>query len=99
MPSSSKLNRKKLCAEILITRIEIAPYSSYRNAKPKKGESKPKCIVGPRSGRCSECVRKGVPSHQCDVTVTRPEWERLRDGREKLRVELDAAEEKEAELL
>jgi len=33
------------------------------------------------------------------VTVSRPEWERLRDGREKLRAELEAAEEREAEMM
>lgn len=75
----------------------MAPCSSCRNARPKKGEPKPKCIVGPRSGKCSECVRKGYPD--CDVTVSRPEWERLRDARDSLRRDIEKIEEEEVELL
>ena len=74
----------------------MAPCTGCRNARPKKGELKPRCIVGPRSGRCSECIRKG---RKCDVTLSRPEWKRLRDSREDFKKKLERAEEKEAELL
>ena len=75
----------------------MAPCTDCRNAKPRKGERKPPCIVGVRSGRCSECVRKGY--QKCDVTVSRPEWERLRDSRDQVRMDLEKAEEREAELM
>ncbi|KAM0713356.1 hypothetical protein Q7P35_000808 [Cladosporium inversicolor] len=75
----------------------MAPCSSCRNARVKKGEARPKCIVSPRSRKCSECVRKGYPD--CDVTVSRPEWERLRDTRDALRQSIEKIKEEEVELL
>jgi hypothetical protein len=57
--SIAKLKRLRLEAEILATRTKMPPYIHYRNAKVKPGESRPKYIVRPKSGRCSECVRKG----------------------------------------
>lgn len=95
MSSSSK--RKALSLETELNGIEMAPCTQCRNSKSRKGESKKRCIVGSRSGRCSECIRKGYVT--CDVTVSRAEWERLRDGRDQLRLDLERAEEKEAELL
>lgn len=71
MSSSKLLERKQLALEIASDGIEIAPYTSYRNARVKRGEPKPKCILGPRSGKCSEYIRKGLSS--CDVIVSRPE--------------------------
>ena len=97
MSSSRLLKRQRLAAETCSSGIEMAPCSACRNARTKSGQPKPRCIVGTRSGRCSECIRKGLA--HCDVTVSRPEWERLRDGREKLRAELEAAEEREAEMM
>lgn len=75
----------------------MAPCSSCRKAKVKPGEERPKCVVGLRSRRCSECVRKGYT--QCDVTLSRPEWERVRDVRDRLRLELQRHEEQEMELM
>lgn len=95
--SSSRIRRKALSSEISRTGIEMAPCTDCRNAKPKRGERKPPCIVGARSGRCSECVRKGY--QKCDVTVSRLEWERLRDSRDQMRIDLEKAEEREAELM
>lgn len=96
MSSTKSLERKQLALEIASDGIEMAPCSFCRNARVKKGESRPKCIIGPRSGKCSECVRKGV---KCDVTVSRPEWERLRDARDALRRDIEKIEEEEVELL
>ena len=96
MSSTSSINREKLSLEILVSGIEMAPCTNCRNAKSKRDGTRSKCIVGPRSGKCSECVRKGV---RCDVTVSRAEWERIRDGRDKLRRELERAEEREVELM
>lgn len=94
---SSSLKRKALSLETESNGIEMAPCTQCRNSKPKRGEPKKRCIAGARSGRCSECIRKGYTS--CDVTVSRAEWEKMRDGRELLRRDLERAEEKEAELL
>ena len=96
MPRSSKENRDSLCAEIESNGIEMAPCSSCRNAKAKSGDLQHRCIVGPRSSRCSECIRKGYT--KCDVTVSRAEWEWVRDSRDRLRKDLDRAEEREVEL-
>lgn len=52
--------------------------------------------MGPRSGKCSECIRKGCKD--CDVTVSRPEWERLREVREQLRLDIERIEEEEIKL-
>ncbi|KAI4209326.1 MAG: hypothetical protein L6R36_009538 [Xanthoria steineri] len=96
MPSSAE-TRQALSLETELNGLEMAPCTACRNAKPRKGEPRKRCIVGSRSGRCSECIRKGYV--KCDVTVSRSEWERLRDGRDQLRLDLERAEEKEAELL
>lgn len=97
MSSSKSLARKQLALEMELEGTETAPCTRCRNAKPKKGEDQPKCILGPRSGKCSECVRKGYTI--CDVTVSCPEWERLRDSRDKLRRDIEKVEEEEVELL
>jgi len=97
MSSSKSLERKQFALEIANEGIEMAPCTSCRNARPRKGDPKPKCILGPRSGRCSECVRKGYTD--CDVTVSRPEWEKLRDARDSLRKDIEKIEEEEVELL
>lgn len=88
--------RKTLSNETSLSGIEMPPCSGCRNAKAKIGRPRPRCIVGTRSGRCSECIRKG---RRCDATSNRPEWERLRDVRESLQKDLERAEEWETELL
>ncbi|KAM0701568.1 hypothetical protein Q7P35_010476 [Cladosporium inversicolor] len=35
----------------------MAPCSACRNAKVKKDEERPKCIVGPQSMKCSKCMK------------------------------------------
>lgn len=96
MSSEKARQRKQLALEVEKNGIEMAPCSKCKNAKVKAGESKPKCILG-RSSRCSECIRKGYTD--CDVTVSAPEWRRLRDLREKIRGDLEKAEEEEVGLL
>jgi hypothetical protein len=96
MASDSSINRKHLAAEVS-TGPEMAPCSSCRNAKPLPDGSRPKCVIGARSQRCSECVRKGYT--KCDVTLTAPQWLKLRNTRNKLRRELEELEEEEIVLL
>lgn len=75
----------------------MAPCSNCRKARfPLNQDQKKKCIVGPRSGKCSECIRKGCKD--CDVKVTRPEWEKLRDVRDQLRLDIEKIEEEEIRL-
>ena len=97
MSSSRTRRRKILSDEISLSGVEMPPCSKCRNAKVRKGEPRPKCVVGVKSGCCSEYVRKGYS--ECDVTLNRAQWERLRDQREKLQRDLDNAEEAEAGLL
>ena len=73
----------------------MAPYITCRNAKPKNSV-KLAYVVSSKSSRCSECARKGYS--KCDVTVSRMEWERLRDSCDKLRKELFHAEDDEERL-
>jgi hypothetical protein len=98
MASIAKLKRLRLKAEILATGTKMPPYTRYRNAKVKPGESRPKCIVGPKSGRCSEYVRKGYHKDY-DMKLSVPEWERFRDTRERLSKELEATNKEELGLL
>ena len=91
---NSRSNKINLALETEHSGFEMAPCTRCRNARTKPDESKPKCIVGPRSGRCSECIRKGYP--KCDVTLSRPEWEKVRDVRERLRKQLTEATEAES---
>jgi hypothetical protein len=98
MASAAKLKRLRLEADIKATGTEMPPCTRCRTAKVKSGDPRPKCIVGPKSGRCSECVRKGYHK-DCDVKLSVPEWERFRDTRERLSKELEAADEEELRLL
>jgi hypothetical protein len=97
MSSSKSLSRKHLSLEIQHNGIEMAPCTKCQHAKVKPGETRPKCIVGPQSGKCSECVRKGYS--QCDVTLSAPQWTKLRDARDALRRDIEKIEEEEIELL
>lgn len=97
MSSRKTLSRQALAIEIARTGKEMAPCHHCRNAKVSPGDPPPKCILGLRSGKCSECVRKGYTD--CDVTLSAPEWTRFRDTRDKLQKELEEMEEKEVELL
>lgn len=97
MSSSKSLSRKQLASEIVKTGHEMAPCTSCRNAKPPKGEEKPKCVVGPQSMKCSECVRKGKP--HCDVTLSNPQWMKLCDARDALRRDIEKVEEEEIEIM
>jgi hypothetical protein len=98
MSSSKSLSRKQLASQILKTGHEMAPCTTCRNAKPPKGETEvPKCIVGPQSLKCSECVRKGKP--HCDVTLSNPQWMKLCDARDALRRDIEKIEEEEIEIL
>lgn len=97
MSSSKSLSRKHLSLEIQQNGIEMAPCTKCQHAKVKPGETRPKCIVGPQSGKCSECVRKGYPN--CDVTLSAPQWTKLRDARDALRRDIEKIEEEEIELL
>lgn len=93
----SHLSRKSLAADIAKTGTEMAPCKNCRNAKVAPGKPKPRCVVGPRSQKCSECVRKNCK--ECDVTLSAPQWEKLRDLREKLRRDIESLEEEEVEIM
>lgn len=93
MSSSSHKRRKRLAEETEASGLEMAPCS---NCRKSKGPGQRKCIVGPRSGKCSECIRKGCKD--CDVKVSRPEWEKLRDVRDQLRLDIEKIEEEEIKL-
>jgi hypothetical protein len=100
MASQAAIDRRNLANEVIATGFEAMPCCTpCRNAKPKKGEKeKPKCIVGPRSGRCSQCIIKGIHK-KCDVKLSAPEWTKFRDTRERLRKEIEDADEDEIKLL
>lgn len=98
MASVAKHKRLRLAAETAATGTEMPPCTRCQNAKVKPGETRPKCIVGPKSGRCSECIRKGYHK-ECDVKLSVPEWEKFRNVRERLSKELDDADEEEVRLL
>jgi DNA gyrase/topoisomerase IV subunit A len=97
MSSSKTLSRQRLVHEILRHGSEMAPCNSCKNARVKSREEKPRCIVGPQSLKCSECVRKGL-SH-CDVTLSNPQWMKLCDSRDALRRDIEKIEEEEVEIL
>lgn len=46
------------------------------------------CKVHVRSGKCSECLRRG---QRCDLRVSASEWERLKGEKEKLRAGISEA--------
>ena len=48
------------------------------------------CRVHVRSGRCAECVRRGV---KCNIRVTESEWDRLKKERDSLLARIEAARE------
>ncbi|KAM0721481.1 hypothetical protein Q7P37_002405 [Cladosporium fusiforme] len=97
---ASEAKRKRLCLsdETAATGTEMPLCTCCRNAKVKPSEPKPKCIVGPKSGRCSECIRKGYHK-DCDVKLSVPKWEKFRETRERLSKELEDADEEEIRLL
>ncbi len=98
LPMPSDIQRRlRLAQEVALTGTEMAPCSRCRSTKTPAGEPAPRCIVGPRSGRCSECIRKGYA--KCDVTLELPDWISLRNTRDRLRKELESIEEHEAMLL
>jgi len=90
---SSSLRRKRLAAEIAQSGTEIAPCKNCRKAKPDAKGKRPRYIVGSRSKKCSECLRKGYSD--CNIRITRPEWEKLRDIREDTRKALAEAKAQE----
>lgn len=96
MPSQATLDRQNLSHEVDSNGIEMAPCTGCQNTKRKPGDPPIRCLVGPRSGKCSNCIRKG---YKCDVAMSRPQWEKLRDTRDKLRHEIEKIEEEEVELM
>nr|UVB78673.1 env [Cercospora beticola metavirus 1] len=94
---SSHFNRLALARDFAATGIEMVPCSARRNARPKAGEPGPRCIVGPRSGRCSEYVWKDYS--KCDAKMSKPEWARLREIRDRIEGELGEVVGKEIALL
>lgn len=94
---SSNKSRKHSSSEIQFNGIEMAPCTKCRNAVMKSGADRPRCIVGPQSGKCYECVRNQYPD--CDVTLSAPQWTKLRDARDALRRDIEKIEEEEVELL
>ncbi|OQN95110.1 hypothetical protein B0A48_18714 [Cryoendolithus antarcticus] len=98
--SSSKIStdrRHRLAEDVEYSGIEMAPCTGCRNALVKPGEERPKCVVSPVSGKCSECHRKNRKS--CDVSLTSVQWIKLRDGREKLEKEIEELEVEEIGIL
>ena len=54
------------------------------------------CKVDVRSGNCAECIRRG---RKCDLVVSRQEWNRLREDRERLEEQIRQAEQAMAEAI
>lgn len=54
-----------------------------------------KCIVDLKSGRCAPCVAKG---RTCDLVVTRAEFDKLRNTKEKLRRQIESSRKERASL-
>ncbi|KAF2181550.1 hypothetical protein K469DRAFT_792018 [Zopfia rhizophila CBS 207.26] len=48
------------------------------------------CLVHLSSGRCSECIDRNT---KCDLVVTQPEWNRLDRDKERLRRQLEKAQD------
>lgn len=94
---SSTIRRAELVSDIQSSGFEMAPCSGCRNAVVKPGEPRPKCMVSPRSKKCSECIRKNCK--ECDVSLSSSQWSRLRDARDKLRKDIEGLEEEEIEIL
>ena len=97
MPSAAAIKRCLKADEIQQNGVEIAPCSACQKAKVPPSEERPKCILSALSGRCSECFRKNL-SH-CDVKLTAPEWTKFRDIRDRLRAELEDADEEEIKII
>lgn len=75
----------------------MAPCSSCKSVVVAPGEVRPRCIVGPRSSKCSECIKHNRKS--CDVSLAFSQWEKLRSAREALRRDIESLEEEEVEIL
>ena len=54
------------------------------------------CKVHIRSGKCSECLRRG---QRCDVRVTQLEFQRLLSEKEKLRKQIKESQEMQSEAM
>ncbi|KAF1817693.1 uncharacterized protein K489DRAFT_385632 [Dissoconium aciculare CBS 342.82] len=97
--SSSRISRATAinAVGIKLSDLDMAPCSNCRNAKVPEGEIRPSCVVGPRSKKCSECVRKNCRS--CDVTLRAQEWQKLVISRDKLALQIEEIEKEELELM
>ena len=52
--------------------------------------NKRRCFVGPHSGKCAECLKRG--RDDCDMGVTQHEWSKIDRAKEKLQEELSQVE-------
>jgi hypothetical protein len=94
---TSTNRRKELVLDIEQNGIEMAPCTACRTAKVAEGGVRPKCIMGPRSSKCSECLKHNRKS--CDASLSYSQWQKLRDAREKLRRDIESLEEEEVVIL
>lgn len=85
-PESSTTRRHKL-ADFISSNGEIMVKPCASCAKNKRV-----CKVHVRSGKCSECLRRG---QRCNLQVTQSEWERLKNEKERLRKAIKEAYEEQ----
>lgn len=91
---SSSTERRKTLADYIDSFGDTMVQACSQCSKNKRV-----CRVHLRSGKCSECLRRGS---RCDIKVTRSEFDRLRASKEKLRAQLQEvfeAQEKAREAL
>jgi hypothetical protein len=79
-PTESSTTRRHRLSEFIETFGEVMVQKCTTCAKYQRV-----CKVHVRSGKCSECVRRG---QRCDVRVTQSEFKRLSDEKEKLRKQI-----------
>jgi hypothetical protein len=87
---SSKERKERLAANIAANGIIMGPrcFHCQRVGVP--------CQIDLRSGRCVECARLG---QSCNQQVTRIEYDKIRQSREKATAELEAAESAEEKMM
>lgn len=83
--SKSSTDRRKNIADAILYFGAVMPNSCARCRQEGL-----ECRIGLRSGKCGACSKANVA---CDVTMSRREWEKMKDEHRRLRQEAAAAEE------
>jgi hypothetical protein len=65
---SSTIRRKNLVLDIKQNGTEMAPCNGCRIAKVSAGEARLKCVVSPRSSKCSECIKHNRTSYDASLS-------------------------------